>query len=99
MSLRMRYRTPRLCLSQAQQRDLGRRAETYGDADGADAARNIFGGRAAPVQSIYVWRKKTRRVDGLMQDFHVHLAAVRVSGQRQIVSFFHGYRKDVGIVG
>ena len=39
----------RLCLSQSQQRDLGRRADTRRNANGADAARDIFRGRSTPV--------------------------------------------------
>jgi len=87
-----------LSLSEPQEGDLRRRADTGRDADGSDTSRNVGRGVSLAIETINVGCKESGGVDGLIQNLDSDLSAVCVSRKQQIIPLPGRYRKDVGIV-
>ena len=80
------------------QRYLWDRSYPDWDANGSNAARYIHRRRTFPVQPEHIGRVEARNIDMLMQNLNIHLAAVRVTGNGEIVSLRGRHRENVRIV-
>src|SRR5450759_3797555 len=75
-----------LSLSEPQERDLRRRSDTSGNADGSDTAGDIRRGISLTIQAVNVGSEEARRVDRSIQNLDRDLSAMSMSRKQQIIT-------------
>src|SRR5271157_6363062 len=72
-----------LCLSQSHDGNLRQCAEARRKANGTNAASHVGGGLPEAVQTVDIGCEEAGGIDGLLQNFDGHLAAVGVARKQE----------------
>ncbi len=51
------------------------------------------------IEAAHIRREVAGDIEMLVQDFKIHLAAMGMAGDGEIVALRRGHRKNVGVVG